>query len=334
MSDAPVESPPTGTPAGMKPGGTWVWNPSAKKYQYLEPNIDFEALAAGLPQHWKDTAKELYGSIYALIDGNAELEKLLQDAITGGWPAKTFLAKLQATDWWKATSDTARQWDINKELDPKTVQQKVEAQTATVKAIALSMGITLSDAALAQVAETSLRLNFNEAQLSNAIGAEATRNGGSQVAQGYYGNQVRTVANNYGIPISDSTLEEWSMNIATGKQSVQTFESWARDMAKNMYPSLASGFDQGLTFKSMTEPYAQFASQLLEIPTSQMNFTDPKWSAAFNSRDAKGNPTTMSYGDWLDYLRSDPSFGWEYTDNARSQAYDVALQLGQLFGRA
>lgn len=334
MSDTPVQAPPTGTPAGKKEGGSWVWDPATKKYVYLEPNIDFESLVAGLPQHWKDTASELYGGIYALIEGNSELEDLLLEAVRTGLPKDAFLAKLRKTEWWKATSNTARQWDIAKELDPKTAQQQVEAQVATVRAAALAMGITLSDAALAQVAETSLRLNFNEAQISNAIGAEATKNGGSQIAQGYYGNQIRTLASNYGIPISDSTLEEWSMNIATGKQSVQTFDAWARDLAKNMYPAFSSGFDRGLSFKSMTEPYAQFASQILEMPTSQMNFTDPKWAAAFNQKDDKGNPTTMSYGAWLDYLRSDPSFGWEYTDNARNTAYDVALQLGQLFGRA
>lgn len=335
MSDMSIQSPPSQPPAGKKPGGAWIWDPATKQYVYLEPGIDFGALAANTPADWKQAAKEIYGGLFAIIEGNAELEGLLQQAVgPPAWTKEKFLAKLYETNWWKSNSDTVRQWDINKQIDPETARRKIDSQIAIVRQTALGMGVTLSEGALATLAENSLRLGYNEVQLSNAIGSEASRSTGSQLAQGYYGDQIREVANNYGIPISESTLTQWSADIASGKQSVQTFETWAKQMAKNMFPSLADGFDKGLTFKSMSEPYAQFASQLLEIPTSQMNFTDPKWAAAFTQKDEKGNPTTMSYGAWLDYLRSDPSFGWEYTDNARNTAYDVALQLGQLFGRA
>jgi len=51
-------------------------------------------------------------------------------------------------------------------------------------------------------------------------------------------------------------------------------------------------------------------------------------------KDDKGNPMQMSFGEWADYLRTDPSFGWEYTDDAKNRAYTVVNRLGELFGAA
>jgi hypothetical protein len=72
----------------------------------------------------------------------------------------------------------------------------------------------------------------------------------------------------------------------------------------------------------------------LEIPWAQVDFTDPKWAAAFTMRNDKGDQTQMSYGEWADYLRTNKSFGYEYTDEAVSKAYTIVNDLAEAFGRA
>lgn len=303
---------------------------------YIPPGTDFSGFGPQLPADWEEAAKELYGGYYEIIKDNPSLLTLVKEAIRNDWSPEKFRYELQQTEWWKTTVSSDREWQIKKETDPASAQQEVARRVEYVRSEALNLGVRLSDSQLAKLAEDSLRFGWNDQLLSNAIGSEAVRSSGgqTQLVQGFYGQNVRTAASDYGVPVSDSFVNDWVSKIAMGQETQGSYEAYLRDLSKNMYPALSSGFDRGLTFKSMVEPYAQFASRVLEIPTSQMDFTDPKWSTAFNAKDEKGNATTMSYGEWMDYLRSDPKFGWEYTDNARSEVYNVALQLGQMFGRA
>jgi hypothetical protein len=161
-----------------------------------------------------------------------------------------------------------------------------------------------------------------------------TTEGATRLRQGYYGQQVRETAARFGIPLSDATFNNWVAKVATGQENMNSFEAYVRDQAKVLYPALSNGLDRGLSFTDLTSPYAVQASRILEIPAEQIDFSDPRWARAFTSRNDKGEQTQMSYGEWADYLRSDPSFGWEYTDQAKNQAYDIALEIGRMFGRA
>jgi hypothetical protein len=152
------------------------------------------------------------------------------------------------------------------------------------------------------------------------------------LVQGFYGQQVRQRASQFGVPLSDTTLTEWVGKIATGNQTLASFDAYALDLAKNLYPSLSKGLDQGLSFSQLTNPYAQVASRILEIPGDSVDFTDPKWAAAFTMRNQKGEQQQMSFGEWADYLRTTPSFGYEYTDEAVSKAYNVVSDLARAFG--
>jgi hypothetical protein len=172
--------------------------------------------------------------------------------------------------------------------------------------------------------------------VEDLVGSEAVKSSGgvSQLRYGFVGNSIRESARKFGVSLSDTTFNQWVDKIATGAESIETFESYANQIARNLYPSLTAGFDRGLTFGQMTDPYAQVASQILEIPTTQIDFTDPKWAAAFTMRNDKGEQMQMSYGEWADYLRTNDSFGYEYTDQAVNKAYTIVNDLAELFGRA
>jgi len=199
------------------------------------------------------------------------------------------------------------------------------------------LGVTLSTESLEGLARNAINLGFDmTAQIEDIVGSEAIRTAGgvSQLRYGYVGNSIRESARKYGVSLSDTTFNEWVNKIAVGAESTETFESYAQQVARNLYPALNNGFDRGLSFAQMTDPYAQVASRILEIPGAQVDFTNPKWAQAFTMKDDKGNPMQMSFGEWADYLRTDPSFGWEYTDDAKNRAYTVVNRLGELFGAA
>jgi len=301
---------------------------------YIPPGVDFAGLAASVPPDWEQAAKEIYGGYYAIIEKYPELKSLLLAAVSQKYSQEKFLYELRQTKWYKETTDSARQWDLQSGLDPATAKSKIDDQAQIIQNAALTAGVRFTEGQLAKLAEDSLRWAWTTQDLNNAIASELSKTGSNALAQGYIGQNVRSSAMNFGIKLSDSQITEWSNRIFTGKDNEQSFNDFLLNSAKTLFPSLSSGFDRGLSFKQLTDPYAQLASRILEIPDSQVDFTDPKWAAALNVRDQKGGFGTMSYGDYADYLRSDPRFGWEYTDDAKNRAYTVVNRLGELFGAA
>jgi len=297
--------------------------------------IDWEAIVAAIEVNALQAAKELYGGYYAIIEGNEEIKKLILDAYTQKWTQSKFLAKLRETEWWATTDDSARKFDINEQLDAATVKSNIAKKALQVQEMAMAKGVRLSEEVASRLARESLRLGWDEITLANSIGAEIVKLAPtSQVSQGFIGNQIRSNALDYGIRLSDASFSKWTEQILTGKASDQIYKDYLLNQAKTLYPSLSDGFDRGLTFKQMTDPYAEQASRILELPTSQIDFTDAKWATAIGVTDKAGGQRMMTFSEWDRYLKTNPAFGFEYTDNARNQALDLVGRIGRLFGAA
>ena len=311
---------------------------------YIPPGIDYTALgqamqAAGIqiPAEWEKAAREMFGTWYDVFKNDPEMSAFLQRLMREPEMSDAmFMAELQKTNWWRTTNASARDFARRQVEDPATLNTQIANKTAALRQEALARGFTVADAALNDAALKSIQFGFSDQVVLNHL-AQLTiesAQGPSSLVQGFYGQSVRETAAQYGIPLSETTLTKWVSDIATGNQSINSFDAYARDLARNLYPSLAKGFDSGLTFGQMTNPYAQVASSILEIPGETIDFTDPKWAAAFTMRNDKGEQMQMSFGEWSDYLRTNSAFGYEYTDEAVSKAYNVANDLAKAFGRA
>lgn len=288
-----------------------------------------------VPVDWEQAAKELYGGYYAVVQNIPELRTLLQNAVQQGWSDSKFEYELKQTAWWKTTSDSARQWDISKQTDPAAAQQQINTRAATLRQNALNIGVRLDDATINRLAEESLRNGWSEQVLNNAVGAEAVKSsaGMSQLGSGFIGQGLRSTAASYGVNLSDATFNDWAGRIATGQENQQSFQQYAVTIAKSLYPGIADQLDAGRTFQQVTDPYRQTAARILEINPETVDFADPKWSKAVTFVTDKGEQRPMNYNEWGDYLRQTRSFGYEYTSEARSRAYEVANQLANLFGK-
>lgn len=327
----------SGTPAGTRVGGENRQTEEGGAVVdgiYIPPGTQFTPLEQLVPADWEAAAKEIYGGYYAILEKFPELKKLLMEAIAFKYSREKFQYELRQTEWYKTTTSSAREWDISAGLDPETARQQIADQAQKIRQSALNMGVRLTDNLLNQLAENSLRFAWTEQDLNVAIADEANRGGGSALAQGFFGQQARSTAADFGVRLSDSTLSDWATRLATGQETFQSYQDYLLNSAKALYPTLAGGFDRGLSFGQMTDPYAQVASRILEIPVAQVDFTDPKWAQAFTMKNEKGEQVPMTYGEWSDYLRTNPAFGYEYTDEAVNKAYTVVNQLAELFGRA
>jgi hypothetical protein len=67
----------------------------------------------------------------------------------------------------------------------------------------------------------------------------------------------------------------------------------------------------------------------LEQTPDQINMFDGPYLQAFGSQESG----QLSLTDWTKRVKSDPSFGWQYTKQANQQATDIGLTLARAFGK-
>ena len=292
--------------------------------------------APAVPTDWEQAAQEQYGGYYAIVKSIPEVSALLQNAVANDWSNDKFNYELSQTTWFKTTSASARSWDLSEQSDPASTQQKVDNQAAQIKAKALTLGIRLDDTSVAKLAKDSLRGGWDETTITNSIGSQAMQStaGVSQLRSGYIGQTLRQTAADYGISLSDDTFNQFVNKVATGQESQNSFQQYALQMAKSLFPGIAAQLDAGQTYKQIVDPYKQTAAQILEMNPESIDFVDPKWSKAVTFVTDKGEQRPMNYNEWGDYLRQTRSFGYEFTSEAQSRAYGVANDLARLFGKA
>ena len=292
----------------------------------------------GVPETWETAAMEMYPEYYALIKNVPEIADILKKYIAEEWSETKFLAELRKTNWYKTTTASAREWDLAAGLDPATYQTKINNQAATIEQKALDLGFRLSEDKINELALNSLRLGWSDQFLTNAMGmiiVEGGDPGATQLRQGYYGQQIRGIARDYGVTLDDNTLMSFANKMAVGEETVGSFQDYALTIAKSLYPTLSEQFDLGRTFSDLTSNYRDIAARTLEIDANSIDFTDPQWAVAVTYQpDPKtGEQRMMNLSEWGDYIRKNRSFGYEYTDDAKQKAYKVANELANLFGK-
>lgn len=289
----------------------------------------------GVPTDWEQAAQEIYGGYYAIIKSVPEIATLLQRAVNEGWSDTKFDYELSQTTWFKTTSDSARQWDTTKQTDPASAQQQIDTRVAGIREKALSMGVRLSDQSVSTLAEASLRGGWTEQLLDNAIGSEALKStaGVSQLRTGYIGQTLKQTASNYGVTLSDTAFNDWVGKVAVGQENEQSFQQYVLQTAKALYPGIVGQLEAGQTFQQIVDPYRQIAGRVLETNADSVDFSDPKWARAITYTTDKGEQRPMNYNEWSAYLRQDRSFGYEFTNAAKQQAYQITNDLANLFGK-
>lgn len=325
----------------------------------MSDNIDYEALAKtefgvqpasqpapepaeeDVPVSWQEAAAELFPEYWAIISSNEEVKAVIKQAYENDWEpgGVKFTQALRATEWFKNTTSTAREWDLGSAQDPATYQTYVDTRASEIAAKALEIGVKLTPAQIADIATRSLRLGWGETTIDNMIGQSAIKMAGAEgtagLVQGFYGDEMKKIVTKYGVKPSDTTFNSWVQRIATGDESISTFDSYMQAQAKTMYPALADQFDAGRTFEDLVAGYREIASNTLEINPDSIDFTNPEWAKAITYQpDAgSGEQRMMNLQEWGDYLRNTESFGYEYTGQAKEKAYATVNTIANIFGK-
>lgn len=242
-------------------------------------------------------------------------------------------ALLKQTKWWTETASNVIAFDQLSKPDQDVL---IDAERSR---IANSFGdLKLGDQVIADLARVAARNKLPDYALQQLVYQTAFKAGaGSTNARVALGGDdaaaLRSLAKSYNYRVSDAELQA----IMAGQPEPQTgqtltvdgFRSRLRSFAKATLPHLAEQIDAGLTLSDIAKPYRQYAADLLEKPEEMIDmFSGPFLRAFGTSKDG-----AMSLTDWVRQVKSDPTFGWQYTKQANEQATDIALTLARAFGK-
>lgn len=258
-----------------------------------------------------------------------------KQAIAGGWSSDRINAALETTQWWQQTDQSARQFQALQITDPATATQRASDTKRLVDDAMAATGVRLSDAGGLgsqdfQFLAKATQQGWDATRIRYELLAIGGGHGGDTAAQAA---NVKSIANDYGVPLSDPAVMKWATQLAQGAITTDTVKGYMIEQAKSMFPGLTDALDKGYSVAQYADPYKQLAVQEVGVNPDDINWADPKWGQALNQVDPKtGARVSMTLDQWQAQLRNDPRFGYDTTSQGRQAATTLATQLQTKFG--
>jgi len=273
-----------------------------------------------------------YGWSVAFLEHNPELKDKFDQAVKNSWTADKFQAEIRDTNWWKTTSDTARQVQQLKATDPATYNANLSAATLQVQKLASEVGAALPVGQLGKIAQNVVNAGLDEDGIRNILGGYVnfTKNGTMTGEAGMHQYTMKQYAASMGVSISDQALKNQAALVVRKMATTQDFESQLRDQAKSAYPAFSSQINGGQTMMDIATPYMQTMSQELGVPSTSITLQDPLIKSALNGLDQNGKPAGKTLLDFTSQLRNDPR--WGKTSDAQDQVMSVGHTVLQSMG--
>lgn len=256
-------------------------------------------------------------------------------------------ALFQATPYYQQTPANQRDFILLSATDPATTAQAGQEASRLVNDLKGQLGVQLTPEqqwwmgiAAAANGWDATRIRY-EMLLTSEYGGQTADSLKAGYAGGVYGGgdlaktaaDVKALADSYGVPLSDNGTIGWAQHLLSGQTDMAAVQGYMIEQAKSLFPGLAVALDQGITVSQYAAPYTQLAQQELGVNPSDIVWTDPKWMKLLNQVDPNtGTRVSMSLDQALQTFRTDPTFGYDTTNKARSDATQLATQLSQKFG--
>lgn len=290
------------------------------------------------PKHVKPTAATYgFNRLFAswLKGEGKEIGAILKKAIKEEWTPERFQQAVAGTKWAQKRTAAQERFDLGVIGDKATWQKNMADQQKAIKTQAAKWGVTLSDKVAADMAHRATRNAFTADDIDLMLAdqvrvGETPLQGEASVAV----DDLRAMANKYGMKVSDKVLTSQVQTLLRTGAGVDTMEDYYREQAKTMFPSVAKDLDRGLTVEDVLQPYVSTAASLLDLNPADLDYTDEKWKKALSFTGDKGTDEQrrMSSGEWERTLRTDPTYGYDRTTTAMSEARSFAGSLMSAFG--
>ena len=272
----------------------------------------------------------------------AVLGRAMQDGNSGHpWTADRITAELQNTPYFRTTTAAGRAWDGLQATDPATAGQKATLVKQQIDDLQRQFGVVLDttggfSSPAFQFFTKAVQQGWTPDQIKYNLLASVNKTSYGSGELGNNAAQIKAMANDYGVPLSDKTVMGYATQLAQGAMTAASIKGYLITQAQSRFPGLAGPdgpLARGVTVRQVADPYLQIAQQELGTNTATVNLTDPKWMAALDTVDPKtGTHSSMSLSDWTRTVRSNPIYGYDSTIQAQTQVASLATQLMQKMG--
>lgn len=289
-------------------------------------NNPLGAAAAGAYVH---IVQQDYPQLMAFLD-DPELGPLILRLAAGRISPSLFQIRLRQTSYWRTHSDSHRSWVMSQALDPASARQQVSQRALRVQQLAGQLGVNFNTGqnTTRQIADWSLRYDWNEDQMLNWILRFATYADEGQAQLGGIGatmNTLRTAANQFMLPMGNQQLFRDARNIAGGRATEDTIAQRYRQQAIDRWQGndvMVNLIQQGGNPAAFFEPYRQMLAQELEISPDAVDFMrDNRFTPITSNVRPDGTVGPMSVSEAQRHIRSLNEWG----DTARGQAEGASL---------
>ena len=313
-------------PPAKPANGTYVWvkNQGWKKTADSKGNPSNPAL---------DWLRTNYGLTEALIDADPTdpssgfsmkeaFDQIRAQGITDGNRAAQLIAK---TTWWKAHGITALQRLALKTSQPGVWQQNIDDAVASLREAYLDSGLEIPDAALRKIAEDKYVYDISDASLRKVIynRSDITENAGSTTVE-----QLRALANDYGVTRTDQQLIDAARGIELKQQSANDYKEQLKSDAASRMPYWADQIAAGKTVKDLAAGYVNDVQTLLEDPNADT--THDLVKKALTNIGADGKPAPVPLWKFEQMVRQDSR--WKNTKNGQQAYTNVGMNVLKSFG--
>ena len=268
-----------------------------------------------------------------------ELGPILNQAADENWNEVRIQGALQGTDWWNTTSSLAREMAMLQESDPAEFDRRLDQSLATVNAMVRDIGHALSDDQIRDIATQGLMQGWTSEQFRQAVVANAERVDTGAIRRGEVGGEVavskrdlRAIADEYLMDLSDGTLTKWIERVVSGEANLASFEHYVKGMVEAQMPFLSEFLEQGITPQEALAPYRQMMAQRLEIAPAEVNLRDRKHLNTMRVMDG-GEQRLATVPEMQRNIREMLPDQWDKTNQARHTAADFTQRLATMFGQ-
>jgi hypothetical protein len=307
-------------------------SPAAERAAYQQQFLD----KLGVYKEFLDQYPEIKALIQAAMKDYKQGDK---------WDLARFTAAYNNTQYAKDRSKAEEEFDLAMGgPNADTYNKKVADMTLKMQQDATRLGISLTPQEAEAEARRIVRSNLSQQEVDTgwaskygkaAKAAEAAGMPGAATPVGTVGliqSSLKDQARKYGLSM-DSAMIQRLTGEALGQGErwndyVTSQGEFFKQQAKLMYPK-AAGLLDSMNLEQIAEPYFQTAANVLGVSSSTMDLTDPKWAAFLNGADGP-----LSKDEWVRVLRTDSKYGFDKSDQARSDYARLGDELLSAFGMA
>ena len=258
-------------------------------------------------------------------------------ALDEGWNSQRLEAALEQTPWWKSTPDTVRQWQALQITDPATAQQRAAATKRLFDDTEAQLGVKVDttggfNSPGFQLFQRAVAEGWDATRIKYELAASVngTQSGGEI---GKHATDVKQMADDYGVSLSDQAVMQWARQLAEGAVTPDMVTGYITEQAKNRFPGLSDAIDRGVTVRQYADQYLQVLNQETGANTASLAITDPKIMKALDQVDPKtGQHYAMTMPQWTATIRNDPTYGYDLSAQGHQQVATLNTQILQKFG--